>query len=248
MMSGDFEIFNTGGDGNGMEKGLFFISFRPKRLFMSWLRRIVLSLGILSVVTVAAAGHYYYKGFYRPLHRRVSRAPTFSGSELQRVCGKAAGQKAFLRMHGYNTGFCFLVDMRLPSGKNRFFVYDLRKDSIVLAGLVAHGSGAANFSATPSFSNTNGSGCTSLGKYRIGYPYQGSFGRAYKLYGLDTTNDQAFARNVVLHSWSHVPEGETYPYPICNSRGCAMVSPGFLQKLQPLIDHSGKPVLLWIFD
>ncbi|HEY4287708.1 MAG TPA: murein L,D-transpeptidase catalytic domain family protein [Puia sp.] len=222
---------------------------------MSWLRRIVLSLGILSVVTIAAAGHYYYKGFYRPLHRRgaagsmaASGAAEVSPNELYRLSAKAAVQKVFLQKHGYNTGPCFLVDMRLPSGKNRFFVYDLRKDSIVLAGLVAHGAGAANFSATPSFSNISGSGCTSLGKYRIGYPYQGQFGRAYKLYGLDATNDQAFARNVVLHSFTRVPEGETYPYPICNSLGCAMVAPGFLQKLQPLIDRSGKPVLLWIFD
>lgn len=220
---------------------------------MSWLRRIVLSVGILSVVTVAVAGHYYYKGFYRPLHRRASSEAAWSASsvsetELQRLSAKAAEEKVFLQKHGYNTGLCFLVDMQLPSGKNRFFVYDLRKDSILLAGLVAHGSGTANFSTTPSFSNINGSGCTSLGKYRIGYPYQGQFGRAYKLYGLDATNDQAFARNVVLHSWTSVPEGETYPYPICNSRGCAMVAPAFLQKLQPLIDRSGKPMLLCIFD
>ena len=215
---------------------------------MNWLRRIVLSVGILSVVPLAMAGHYYYKGFYRPLHRRVLPAVAVSETELQRLSTKAAEQKMFLQKHGYNTGLCFLVDMQLPSGRNRFFVYDLRKDSIVLAGLVAHGSGAANFSATPSFSNISGSGCTSLGKYRIGYPYPGQFGRAYKLYGLDATNDQAFARNVVLHSWTGVPEGETYPYPICNSRGCAMVAPAFLQRLQPLIDRSGKPMLLCIFD
>ncbi|HMI59775.1 MAG TPA: hypothetical protein VK518_02675, partial [Puia sp.] len=94
---------------------------------MTWLRRIILSLGILSVVTIAVAGHYYYKGFYRPLHRRVSSAPSVSETELQRLSAKAAEQKVFLQKHGYNTGLCFLVDMRLPSGKNRFFVYDLHK-------------------------------------------------------------------------------------------------------------------------
>jgi hypothetical protein len=215
---------------------------------MSWFRRILLSIGILSMVAFAVAGHYYYKGFYRPLHRRAPAVPTLSETELQRLGAKAAEQKVFLQKHGFNTGLCFLVDMRLPSGKDRFFVYDLHKDSIVLAGLVAHGCGSANFSKTPSFSNINGSGCTSLGKYRIGYPYQGQFGRAYKLYGLDATNDQAFNRNVVLHSFTSVPEGETYPYPICNSRGCPMVSPAFLRQLQLLIDRSGKPVLLYIFD
>jgi hypothetical protein len=215
---------------------------------MSWFRRIALSVGILAIVALAAAGDYYYKGFYKPSHRPAPSVSSLTNVELERIETRAVLQKDWILRHGYNTGFCFLVDMRIPSGKNRFFVYDLHKDSVVLAGLVAHGSGSASFSPTPSFSNISGSGCTSLGKYRVGYPYKGQFGRAYKLYGLDTTNDQAFNRNVVLHSWTGVPEGETYPYPICNSRGCPMVSPAFLKQLQPMIDRAGKPVLLCIFD
>ncbi len=117
-----------------------------------------------------------------------------------------------------------------------------------MAGLVAHGCGGSNFSATPSFSNVNGSSCTALGRYRIGYRYAGQFGRAYKLFGLDTTNDQAFTRNIVLHSYTAVPAHETYPYPICNSRGCPMVSPVFLQELQSFIDRSKQPVMLCIFN
>jgi hypothetical protein len=63
----------------------------------------------------------------------------------------------------------------------------------------------------------------------------GRFGRAYKLYGLDSTNSQAFWRNIVLHSFSYVPEAETDPYLICNSLGCPMVEAGFLQQPEPLI-------------
>ena len=124
--------------------------------------------------------------------------------------------------------------MGLPSGKYRFFVADLEKDTLLLAGLVAHGSGNHTFAADPSFSNVNGSGCTSLGRYRIGTPSPGRFERAYKLYRLDSTNSQAFRRNIVLHSFSYVPEAETDPYPICNSLGCPMVSPSFLRQLEPL--------------
>jgi len=175
-------------------------------------------------------------------------AASVTDIEQARLSSEAAAQEVYLRRHRFNGEFCFLVDMRQPSGRYRFFVYDLRKDSILLAGLVAHGSGSAGFSETPSFSNINGSGCTSLGRYRIGYPYNGMFGRSYKLYGLDTTNNQAFQRNVVLHSWKDVPDAETYPYPICNSRGCPMVSPAFLRQLQPMIDRSKKPVLLYIFN
>lgn len=210
---------------------------------MRWFRRLALSVGILAMVTIAVAGHYYYKGFYKH-----SRRASLADPELLRMGEKAAICRPWLKTHSFNSAFCFMVDMRMPSGKARFFVYDLHKDAVVLAGLVAHGNGSMGFSATPTFSNINGSGCTSLGKYRIGHPYQGQFGRAYKLYGLDTTNDRAFNRNVVLHSWTGVPEGETYPYPICNSRGCPMVSPAFLKQLQPLIDGAGKPVLLWIFN
>jgi hypothetical protein len=218
---------------------------------MKWLRRIALSIGILIAVALAVAGNYYYKGFYRPSHRRpspFSAASSLKVTMQERIRQKAALQKSFLKQHGFNTSLCFLVDMQLPSGRNRFFVYDLSKDSILLAGLVAHGSGKDGFSLTPSFSNVNGSGCTSLGKYRIGSPYPGRFGRAYKLYGMDSTNDQAYNRDVVLHSYSQVPEGETDPLPICNSRGCAMVAPGFLKQLQPLIDKSKRPIMLWIFD
>ncbi len=210
---------------------------------MKWLRRIALSIGVLVIISLALGAHYYYRGFYRPTRARV-----VANEEGQRLVKKAGLHKAWLSRHGFNSEICFLVDMRLPSGKDRFFVYDLRKDSVLLAGMVAHGCGDKNFSLTPSFSNVNGSSCTSLGRYRIGYHYQGQFGLAYRLYGLDSTNDQALSRDVVLHSFTGVPESETYPYPICNSRGCPMISPAFLKTLQPLIDGSRKSICLWIFN
>lgn len=167
--------------------------------------------------------------------------------ERERIMGKAAEVRRYVGRKGFNLRYCFLVDMRVPSGKNRFFVYDLKGDSVVIAGLVAHGSGGSIFSEHPTFSNDEGSGCTSLGRYRVGFPYRGQFGRAYKLYGLDATNDHAFARNVVLHSYWQVPERETYPAPICNSLGCTMVAPGFLARLGPLIDGASRPILLEVF-
>lgn len=42
----------------------------------------------------------------------------------------------------YNKDIAFFIDMRIPSGKNRFFVYDLNADKIIDKGLVAHGSGS----------------------------------------------------------------------------------------------------------
>ena len=161
---------------------------------------------------------------------------------------KAAEAKYFVKKKEYNGEICFLVDMSMSSGKNRFFVYNLTTDSIVLSGLVAHGSCDAGFQISPTFSNTVNSGCSSLGRYKIGNAYQGTFGLAYKLYGLDSLNNNALKRTIVLHSYACVPEQETDPEPICNSRGCPMISPGFLQQLKLFIEQSKKPVLLWIFE
>lgn len=165
--------------------------------------------------------------------------------KLQSFAEKA---KIFCKAKGYNTGECFLIDMSLVSGKNRMFEYDLKNDSVISTGLVAHGSCNTNFLAVPKFSNKPGCGCTALGKYKIGNKYVGRFGTAYKLYGLDSSNSNAYKRNIVLHSYYMVPDKETDPLPICNSLGCAMTSTNYLTILSKKIDASAKPVLLWIFD
>ena len=217
---------------------------------MHWIRRLLLTLGVIVLLLLAFGAHYCYKGFSRSAIRNAKEAGRRPIEEVERrrLEQRLAALRPFAITHGDNTQIAFLVDMGLPSGKYRFFVAHLDKDSLLFAGLVAHGSGNHGFAVDPRFSNNDGSGCTSLGRYRIGSAYTGRFGRAYKLYGLDSTNDQAFRRNIVLHSFSYVPEAETDPYPICNSLGCPMVSPGFLRQLEPLIDHSSRPILLWIFN
>ena len=216
---------------------------------MRLIRRALLTFGALALIVFVFGARYYCKGFSRNAIRnaRIAGLQPLEGAERRRLDQHQTALRSFAIAHGYNTKIAFLVDMGLPSGKYRFFVADLEKDTLLLAGLVAHGRGNRTFSVAPSFSNADGSGCTSLGRYRIGAPYTGHFGRSYKLYGLDSTNSQAFRRNIVLHSFSYVPEAATDPFPICNSLGCPMVSPGFLQQLEPLVDRSGRPILLWIF-
>jgi len=215
---------------------------------MNWLRYFLLSLLALIIFALALAAHYYYKGFYKTRPNNFNSVNDLDEKEVSKISGKAIELKKFALDKGFSKKFIFLVDMSLPPGKNRFFVYDLQKDSIVKTSLVAHGSGNNGFSFTPKFSNQKESSCTALGKYRIGKNYAGRFGLAYKLYGLDSSNSNTFRRSIVLHSYYCVPDQETYPYPICNSRGCAMVSPLFLKELQTIIDKSEEPVLLWIFN
>ncbi|HEX7844352.1 MAG TPA: murein L,D-transpeptidase catalytic domain family protein [Chitinophagaceae bacterium] len=168
-------------------------------------------------------------------------------ASFKKLQGKASEAGAFIRNNKYNSNICFLIDMSLPSGQNRFFVYDLIKDTIKNAGLVTHGNCNQYWLEGRKYGNTVGCGCSSLGKYKVGNPYTGKFGLAYKLYGLDKTNDNAFARFVVLHGHGCVPNTEITD-DICQSNGCPTVSPSYLQYLKPIINASSKPVLLWIYE
>jgi hypothetical protein len=177
----------------------------------------------------------------------VHRANKTTHPYTKKLETKAVIAKAFVAANKYNDKVCFLIDMSLPSGQCRFFVYDLQNDTITKAGLVAHGNCNRYWLDGRQYGNTVGCGCTSLGKYKIGYPYVGRFGQAFKLYGLEKTNNMAFDRFVVLHSYTCVPETEVKDE-ICQSNGCPMVAPGFLESLRPIINRSKKPVLLWIFE
>jgi hypothetical protein len=214
-------------------------------------KTFVLACGLF--LTASAFGYFFW---YKPVllqssksiaATRVSKKNKDEKETMLRLSKKVLLARDYIAAHDFNTEFCFLIDMRIPSGKNRFFVYNLETDSVEIAGLVTHGSGVSNSSNAPIFSNTPNSNCTSLGKYRIGKPYQGKFGLAYKLFGLENTNNKAFERFVVLHSHACVPNDEVTPQVICESWGCPTVAPAFLTELQAYIDVSSKPILLWIY-
>ncbi|MEP7237641.1 MAG: murein L,D-transpeptidase catalytic domain-containing protein [Ferruginibacter sp.] len=214
-------------------------------------RTFVLTAGLL--LTVSTFGYFFW---YKPklkLHAKHN-AFAFTKSKaddnaeaMLRLSKRSSPAKEYIAGHGFNSKYCFLVDMRIPSGKNRFFVYNLAKDSVEIAGLVAHGSGTVDNADTATFSNIPNSYCTSLGKYKIGNAYNGRFGLAYKLYGLDKTNSKAFDRFVVLHAHECVPNDEVSPSPICESWGCPTVAPAFLTRLKTYLDRSAEPILLWIY-
>jgi hypothetical protein len=167
-----------------------------------------------------------------------------------RLKQQADDLKEYLKTNNYNTAYCFLVDMSIPSGKKRFFVYNLSTDMIEESSLVSHGIGSNNKETDEAmqFSNAPSSMQTSLGKYKIGTSYNGNFGLAFKLYGLDKTNDKAYERTIVLHAHSSIPTTETYPIPISVSLGCPTVAPSFLGTLSNYIKESKKPILMWIYN
>jgi L,D-transpeptidase catalytic domain len=208
---------------------------------------------LLLLASITAVAYFFW---YKPKFEKNTKTNSFAFTEkkhkdnsetLLRLYQKSLHARHYINAHGFNAQHCFLIDMRLPSGKNRFFVYNLDKDSVEIAGLVTHGGGSDNGSDELTFSNTPNSHCTSLGKYKTGKSYNGKFGLAYKLYGLDKSNNKAFDRFVVLHAHGCVPNGEVAPVPICVSQGCPTVAPAFLTKLKNYIDRSAEPILLWIY-
>lgn len=208
-------------------------------------RMLLLSIAILLLIALAA-GAWYYNKLKTPPTNSPGRMASLNSNKAyaRKLSNRAKEARQYAALNKFNSGICFLIDMSIGSGRNRLFVYNLDKDSVIDAGLVTQGA----CSEGRRFGNEVGCGCTSLGKYKIGTSYKGKFGLAYKLHGLEATNSNAFKRYVVLHSHDCVPANEVDPYPICRSEGCPTVAPYFLKKLAATIDGSPRPILLWIFE
>jgi hypothetical protein len=201
--------------------------------------------GVLILLAGATAFGFFIKNSKSATTAKTTTSTRNISSVL---ASKSAALKRFAAAQGYNARICFLIDMKSPAGQKRFFVYNMEKNQVQASGLVTHGSGGGSTFSQPSFSNKVGSNCTSLGRYRIGQQYFGQFGKAFKLHGLDKTNNNAFGRFVVLHAHDCVPTEETNPLPICMSWGCPTVAPTFLETLDGYISESSQPILLEIFN
>ncbi len=174
--------------------------------------------------------------------------PSFElNAEMAKVTTNMQQIKAYALKNKCNKDYAFIIDMRIPSYKKRFFVYNIKNNLLITSGFVAHGTGSETFKSELIFSNIPDSRCTSLGKYKISSSYNGMYGFSYRLIGLDSTNNNALKRAIVLHGHSCVPDIETDEYPICFSYGCPMVSTKFLKTLKGYISKQGKtPILLSI--
>jgi hypothetical protein len=155
--------------------------------------------------------------------------------------------KQYAKKNGFDTNYAFFSNMGMRSNKKRFFVINLATMQIEQSGLVAHGRGQGPSIYDKQYSNQTGSKCTSLGRYKISGKYKGAYGEAYKMVGLDSSNKNAYSRNIVLHSMGCIPDTDGI-MPACVSEGCPAVSTKFLSSLRKIIDSRKKPVLLWIFD
>jgi hypothetical protein len=172
---------------------------------------------------------------------------------IERLKEKAHLAKIYCAKNKLNTSKCILVDMNIPSGKKRLFLWDLKGDSILKSGVCSHGTcdNLATYdpNKTPQFSNENGSHCSSLGKYKLGARGYSTFGVHfnYKLHGLESTNNNAYKRVIVFHSWG-IDDDEIYPYPLAESWGCPAVSNNFMKEMDEVLKAEKTPLLFWIYN
>ncbi len=198
--------------------------------------------GLIQLNNISIDNHIETKNYYS-LDSAISKIKIRKQEALE-----------YCKNHQLNTNICFLLDMKIHSGKKRFFVYDFNKDTIINSALVSHGCGLNNWSddqsqTEPIFSNVPESHLSSIGKYRVGERGWSNWGIhvKYLLHGLEKTNNNALKRYIVLHGWNRVTDEEVYPNGTVESWGCPAVSNQFMTYLDSILKKQKQPVLLWMY-
>lgn len=104
-----------------------------------------------------------------------------------------------------NTNLLTVIDFSKSSTQNRFFVIDTQVKKIVYKSLVAHGRNSGYEFATK-FSNKVSSYKSSLGFYKTAETYSGKHGFSLRLDGLESSNNNARSRAIVIHGADYVSE------------------------------------------
>ncbi len=140
-----------------------------------------------------------------------------------------------------------IADFDRKSSEPRLFLFDVR-DSRVQPYLCAHGKGSegpTDDGYANVFSNESGSNCTSLGIYRCAETYNGKHGFSMRLDGLEATNSNARARDIVVHGADYVsPEIIRRTGRIGRSDGCLAVENRFCTEVVSALT-GGSLVLAW---
>ena len=141
-----------------------------------------------------------------------------------------------------------VIDYSQPSTARRLWIFDLRKKTLVLRDLVAHGQKSGENFATQ-FSNNEGSHQSSLGLFRTQESYQGANGYSLRMDGLEPgINDSARERAIVIHPASYVnPLWSQTQGRIGRSQGCPAVRP---QVAREVVDKlkDGQFMFAWYPD
>lgn len=225
-----------------------------KRIFYLFLLLsiiISIGLGIYYKDRLWLVVKYFETGTMSPVEIEKARDPEYSGVDLAE---RAQEAYEYAKENGFDLEHAVLIDFGRHSGKNRFFVWNFAENRVEIESLVAHGYGNTGFESSNQeiiFSNTPNSYTSSLGKYKLGAraPSKWGINIHYKMHGLEKTNDKAFERYIVLHSFEYIPEEEVYPayLPMGFSQGCPVVDDETMREVDVLLKTKKKPVLMWIY-
>ena len=185
---------------------------------------IAVSLAALSPVALAADGQS--PSLYSSLARQAPELnPTVLKSALNAVqCAVNNGEERSERLA--------VIDYTQPSTARRLWIFDLRKKTLVLRDLVAHGAKSGENFATQ-FSNREGSHQSSLGLFRTQESYLGTHGYSLRMDGLEPgVNDRARERAIVIHAADYVnPLWSKRQGRIGRSQGCPAVRPEIARRV-----------------
>ncbi|WP_248795626.1 murein L,D-transpeptidase catalytic domain family protein [Pseudomonas sp. MWU13-2105] len=141
-----------------------------------------------------------------------------------------------------------VIDYSQPSTTRRLWIFDLRKKTLVLRDLVAHGQNSGENFATQ-FSNQIGSYQSSLGLFRTQESYEGTHGYSLRMDGLEPGfNDRARDRDIVIHAADYVsPLWSKREGRLGRSQGCPAVRP---QVARQVVDKlkDGQFMFVWYPD
>jgi lysozyme family protein len=155
---------------------------------------------------------------------------------------KNALEKLFNKYPISKANFWAVVDFNLSSSVERLFIFNLQGKS-VKKFLVSHGSGSGYGFAT-TFSNVNGSHCSSLGIYKTLETYIGIHGESLRIKGLESTNSNAAERYIVIHSAEYVVGNYNGLGRAGRSEGCFAVNPNDINEVINCL-KDGSYLIAW---
>jgi hypothetical protein len=95
-------------------------------------------------------------------------------------------------------------------------------------------------------SNEDGTHLSSEGRALVAERYEGRYGVAYRLDGLDATNSNIRSRCIVLHGWEHTTSFPIFPFATVGSFGCPVLSRRMMAKVDVIL-QTEKSVVIDIF-
>ena len=92
-------------------------------------------------------------------------------------------------------------------------------------------------------SNEDGSHLSSVGRALVAERYEGRYGVAYRLDGLEATNSNLRPRCVVLHGWEYTTSLSIYPLATVGSFGCPVLSRRMMRRVDELLRREERVIL-----